>query len=104
MYFLRQRTILINLVLMCFVWISVIFTYYLISYNVKYLPGNVFENSLAISISNVVASLATGTVYGPLKFKKTFLLSFTVSTVGGLLILFLGDKESDWMPLFVLVS
>lgn len=48
MYFLGQRGILINLILITLVWITTSFAYYLIGLQVKYFPGNFTVNAMVL--------------------------------------------------------
>ena len=48
MYFLRQREILVNLILMTIVWVSTTFCYYLLNFHVKYLPGDFSINAFVV--------------------------------------------------------
>ena len=70
----------------------------------KYLPGDIYTNGMASSASEVVAYCVSGVILKFLKIRLTFALSFAIALVGGLLILFLGQKEVSWMPLFVTLA
>lgn len=58
-------------------------------------------NSLSSSLSEMVANLLGGVFYKYLGIKKSFILCFGVGLLGGLLILFLGDEHTEWMPIFI---
>jgi hypothetical protein len=46
-YFLKQRVHLINVLVMSFMWACCSFNSYMISMYVKYLPGNIYVNTMA---------------------------------------------------------
>ena len=69
-----------------------------------YLPGNIFNNSYSSSGSELVAVTTAGLIYGYLKAKKIFIISFTTALVGSLLILFIGNVTLSWMPLYVIIA
>jgi hypothetical protein len=92
-FYLRQRTVLINLIVMSYMWASVSFCYYMVSFQIKYLPGDIYTNGIASSISEILAYFCSGLVYRYLKIRLSFCVSFAVGLVGGLLILFLGSSH-----------
>ena len=44
MFYLGQRMLRVNLILMTVIWVSCSFNYYMISYKVKYFPGSLNVN------------------------------------------------------------
>ena len=104
MFYLKQRVVLQNLLLMAYMWSAVSFCYYMISFQLKYLPGDIYENSLASSGSELLAYLIGGLCYSFLKIRKSFAISFVIALVGGILILTLGVKDVSYMPLFVTLA
>lgn len=76
----------------------------MIIFYLKYLPGNVYNNSLASGGADCVASLVGGLVYIKLGLRKSFTLLFSISSIGGLIIIFLGDGATVWMPIFVVLT
>ena len=85
-------------------WAAVSFTYYMIAFQLKYLPGNIYNNSLASGGSELVAIACAGLLYGRLGMKKSFSGLFGLSAFGGLMILFLGESSTFWMPFFVVFA
>jgi hypothetical protein len=90
MYYLKQRTVFFNLIVMSYMWAAVSFCYYMVGFQLKYLPGDIYNNGLASSLSELLAYATSGIVYKYLKTRISFALSFLVGLSGGLLILFLG--------------
>jgi ABC-type uncharacterized transport system permease subunit len=59
---------------------------------------------MASSGSEILACGLSGVVYKFLKIRLSFAFSFGFGLVGGLLILFLGNKDESWMPVFVIFA
>ena len=89
LYFLKQRTILLNLIMMIVTWITVIFNYFLImflvnSFNASYTCG------MASSISELIAYGTSGFFYEKFGAKISLSRSFTASVIAGIVILAYG--------------
>ena len=95
---------MINLAVFIYLWSACSFCYYLSGYYLIYLPGNIFNNTYSSSSSEMVAVITTGLIYGYLKSKKIFIISFSISLIGSLLILIIGNTNLSWMPLYVIIS
>jgi len=92
-------------VVMAYMWTATSFTYYMIAFQLKYLKGNIYNNSLASGGSEMVAIAISGVLYTKLGLKKSFTLLYALSCVGGCCILFLGAEAGGIaMPLFVILS
>lgn len=104
MYFLRQKEVVINLVVMTYQWSAVSFCYYMIAYQMNDLPGNIYNNALASSASEFLAYILGGVLYKALNIKKSFILLYSISVVGSLLILFYGASKPSYMPAFVTLA
>jgi len=84
-------------------WTCVSFNYYLISYQMKYFPGSIFVNSYASTVADVLGYTMGGVVmYKYLGLKIAMFTSFTISTIGSILIIIYAD--SSIFPLFVLIA
>jgi len=77
---------------MSFIWVAVSFDYYLVGFELKYLPGDIYVNGLASSISDNVAYVVSGLMYAKIGWKWSGASMFSLSTVGGLLIIFWGFR------------
>lgn len=102
MYFLKQPRILLNLILMAYLWTAASVTYFLVGYLLKYLPGGIFLNTYSSSGSELVAYIVGGLAYKYLGLKRSFVFAFTISALGGLLIMFWGYKDTSLMPYFII--
>lgn len=108
MFYLRQRIIWQNMIVMAYMWAATSFTYYMISFQLKYLPGNVYNNSLASGLSEMVAIAIAGFMYSKLGLKVSFTILYLMSFAGGMCVLFIGSSDSGasgiWMPIFVVLA
>jgi hypothetical protein len=51
-----------------------------------------------------LAIAVAGLLYGKLGMKLSFTLLFSLSVIGGICILFLGESSTFWMPFFVVLA
>lgn len=89
---------------MCYMWASTSFSYYMISLYMKYLPGNIYNNTIVSGVAEFLAYGLGGILYTKLGIKKSYALLYTVSSIGGILIIILGTSNETWMPVFVMIS
>lgn len=82
-------------------WSAVSFCYYMIIFQLKYIPGNIYINSMSSSLSEMVANILAGFLYKYLRIKLSFIVCFSVALLGGALILFLGVDDVKWIPVFI---
>jgi len=59
-FFLSQRIIWTNLILLTTIWVVVTFNFYMINLQVKYLPGDFENNMLAMYASDIPAGIFAG--------------------------------------------
>ena len=78
----ENRVITSNLVCMVIVWLSTSFCYYLISYQLKYIQGDIYINGLVSGFSEVAAYALSGYLIKKLGLKNTFIFSFTLAFTG----------------------
>ena len=69
------------------IWITVSFNYYMLSFLLKYFPGNIFINGMANSLSELFSNIISGMIYKNTGPKRGFIFSFLISALGGLSIL-----------------
>lgn len=104
MYYLKQPRIVLNLCIMCYMWACCSFTYYMIAFQLKYIPGNIYNNNLASTISEFGAIILSGFMYRMLGLKLSYTILLSISVVGGLFIIFLSTDSKILMPLFILLA
>ena len=59
-YYLKDKTVLVNLVIMMVVWFASVFGYYLINFQLKYLPGNIHINSILSYVADITSYAISG--------------------------------------------
>ena len=89
MYFLKQRKIFLNLVNLTVVWLATAFGYYLLltltnSFDKVYMTG------LVSSFSEMIGYILSGLFAERIGVKISLIVSFLISTFGGVLILVWG--------------
>ena len=99
-----SRKLPINLALMIYMWSAVSFNYYLILYQLKNLPGNLYDNSLATVAAEVFGVMQSSYFVKVFGLKGGFLITFMASLVGGVLIVMFGEMLPDFMPLFCIIA
>jgi nitrate/nitrite transporter NarK len=101
MKYLRSTDVLINLVTMCYNWAASLFSFNLLSFYVKYLPGDLYQNSIMLGLSTLVGGLLYVMLcqrYGTI---SSFTIVYTISLLGAILILLFGTSVESLMPVFV---
>lgn len=88
-YWLGQKKIMINLIIMTSVWIICVFDYYLINFRVIHFE-NVYSIVLTSQISEMGAAIFAGILFKILGVKKSLMLSFGLAGFGGVIIIFYG--------------
>ena len=89
---------------MVLVWLSSSFCYYMISYQLKYLEGSIWINSIVSSSSEIVAYLTSGILFKYVGFQYTLYLSYVVSIVGMACLTAWPDSSQVLLGLYILGS
>jgi len=63
------------------------FNFFMLTFFLKYFPGNIFENSLCYAVSDLIAFTLSGVVIKYTRVIIGFRLAFIISLVGGALYL-----------------
>ena len=97
---LKDSTIFINfiVVLVCFSVVS--FNYYMISFYLKYVGGNIFINTLSSTVSEWIGNFAAGGIQRWLGTKKGFIIWFAASVVFALPLLFTENEYLIMVSVF----
>lgn len=101
MYYLKQWVIVRNLLVMGYMWCCCWFLFFLIKFQLKYLPGSIYNNFIADGVAQLMAICLAGVMYSKWGIRISFTFLLTESLFGGFLILFLGHRCLELMPLFV---
>ena len=99
-FYYKQPRIMTNLLLMSLVWLSTSFGYYLILTLINTFD-KVYVSALTSSFSEMCAYVISGLFYERVGVKLSLILSFSISTIGGVLILAWGLQHQDSNLFFV---
>ena len=88
---IKIRRHLINLIILVSLWIASSFDFYLISFQLKYIKGDFFINTIVATIVEIPASIFSGIIYSKLGIRFVMISSFSVSIVGGILLVIFAD-------------
>ena len=100
----KDRTILVNLVCMTIVWVAASFCYYLISFQLKYIQGDIWINSIVSSTSELFAFGLSGIIVGKLGLKWTIVISFIVANVGMICLAAIQPDNQTLLAMFIIGS
>jgi hypothetical protein len=71
----------------------------------KYLPGNIYSNSISGGVAEALCIALSGPLYFKLGLKMSYSILFAISCAGGLCILIIGTSSSAiWMSVFVMLA
>lgn len=74
----------VNLIVMNITWAACAFSYYMVGFYVKYIPGDIYTNVIIAQISDVSSSFIGGYIANRIGSKQTLILSFATASVFGL--------------------
>ena len=98
-YYLKQRNILINLIVSSLLWLSANFGFYLILSLVNK-TDEIYISGIVSSASEIIAYIISGLLYQKIGVKFSLMASFIISTMGGVLILTYGLGHEDSLSFF----
>lgn len=78
---------------MIFIWTTASMCYYLITYQLKYIQGNIYFNNIVSAISDIIAYLVSGVVFKRIGFRNTNLISFLMAIVGMQCLIFIKTEQ-----------
>ena len=92
-----------NLLACIVVWSMCTFNNYILTFFIRYFPGNIFENSLCFALSDVFAFMLSGLVLKYTKVVRGYRLAFLISILGAVLYALFASIPS-MLPVFVTLS
>ena len=96
----RDPVIKRNLIASVVLWACSSFNFFMITFFMKYFPGNIFENSLCFAFSDLIAFLLSGVIIKYTTVSNAFKLAFLISSIGGgLYIMFV--SITSLIPMFI---
>lgn len=75
-YYLKDKQILINLIIMTLTWVVVENNQWIIWLQVKYLPGDTFSNGMFTAMGDIMSTFFCGLIYKCSGTKVTFVIGF----------------------------
>ena len=72
-----------NLIGAVILWSMCSFNFYMLTFFMKYFPGNIFENSLCFAVSDLLAFTLSGLVIKYTSVPRGYRLAFLISSFGG---------------------
>jgi hypothetical protein len=76
------------------------FNYYLLTFYLKYFPGNIFENAGIYALSDFAAYIIAGVVLKFLSIANSFRVCFVLAFTGGMCYL-CTSSNANLVPLFI---
>ena len=83
-YYLRDSNLVVNLIVITIAWSAFSFNYYLSSFQLKYLPGNVNMNAFVMYIGELFSMLAAGWLFNKFSVRYNLAFFYFVALVFGL--------------------
>lgn len=87
----KDRTYMLNLVIISLSWMASAACFYIIGFYVKYIPGNVYSNIIIISVADALSSIGAGIVAESIGAQKTLFFSFSLAAASGMALSMSGD-------------
>ena len=75
-------------------WLATAFGAYLLTFEIKYLPGNLYVNVVMSTLADILAKVYAYAQYERLGLQKSFFVGLGLSLVGCLMILMSDGVES----------
>ena len=85
-------------------WTASSLNYYLITFYLKYVPGNIYVNTTLSSLAEISAYIGSGVVKSFFGARLSFMISFILAGVGGLLLVIFFNAEGALIAVFVLFA
>ena len=103
LYYLKQRKIIVNLLIMSVIWLTTVFNFYLNMFILNTFK-QIYLCAVLGALSDIFAYIFSGAVYRTLGIRWTLSMLFMSSFAGGLLILVYGLKhKSMWVFPFLVM-
>ena len=79
---------LYNLIIFVYLFCAASFNYYLLNFYLKYMPGDIYENSMISSISEAIAHYVAGYVVIKIGTVKTLTIANMMASIAGITLWF----------------
>lgn len=71
------------MIVMNIVWSAASFTYYMVGFYIKYIPGDIYTNVIVAGIAEATITMASGFIANRIGTKLTLVSSFAIGGVFG---------------------
>jgi nitrate/nitrite transporter NarK len=78
--------------------------YFLINFQMKYIEGDIYVNTIVSSISEIISYLVTGALYDTIGPKVSFVVSFAIAVVGSVFYVIFGESHKNLITVMILGS
>ena len=92
-----------NLIGCVLLWSMCSFNFYMLTFFMKYFPGNIFENSLCFAFSDLIAFTLSGLIIRYTTVVRGYKLAFLISSTGGVLYMLFNGVPA-LIPVFLCLS
>ena len=86
--FFKVRVYSVNLIILVVIWTVSSFDWFLVNFELKYIKGNIFLNTVIASLSEIPAHILSGLMYYKFGARITFATLFAISLLGSILYIF----------------
>lgn len=85
-------------------WSVSSFNYFLIGFQMKYIKGNIFNNTMFSSTSEIIAYIVSLILLVKIGPKYSYILSYAFSFIGALLYIVLGSRYEAAIPVMIFAT
>ncbi len=101
---IKVRRHFTNLLILVFGWIASSFNVYLCTYILKYLPGDVFVNTITTNGADIPIVVLGGIAYKYMGLKFSLFSAFIVATCGSIAMLIFSVQHPGAVPYMILLA
>ena len=102
--FCKSKAMLLNLILMTVFWTTSSLNYFIITFYLKYIPGNIYTNTSLACIAEIVAYIVIGFIMDKFGVKLSFIISYILAAVGGIFLVIFYNADGYLIGVFVLFA
>ena len=93
-----------NLIIFIILWIIATFTYYLVYFQIKYMNGDFYINTIVSSCTEMLSYTVSGFILTSLGIKFSYLLSFSTAIIGAALYIVFETSYESLTPVFLFLA
>jgi hypothetical protein len=98
----KIRPLKINLLASVMIWTHGSFNFYLITFFLKYFPGNIFANAMSFAAADIIAYTCSGLVLKFTSVRKGLMIGYSIAALGSILYLTMYKSDAEWViPMLV---